>query len=175
MILLQNLIFSFAKIPKRIRRIRKKWRQLYLDGIDLLSYRLQKTSLKRGKSYIESREWLKNKRATINPKNNDDNCFQYAITVALNHQNIQNNPERVSNIEPNQYNWKGIDLPSHQRDWKKFEHNNKTSTLNILYLPSNTKQIRLAYKSKYNCQHENQVILLMITDGEKVALSCFKK
>ena len=175
MILLQNLIFSFAKIPKRIRRIRKKWRQLYLDGIDLLSYRLQKTSLKRGKSYIESREWLKNKRATINPKNNDDNCFQYAITVALNHQNIGNNPERVSNIEPNQYNWKGIDLPSHQRDWKKFERNNKTSTLNILYLPSNTKQIRLAYKSKYNCQHENQVILLMITDGEKVALSCFKK
>ena len=175
MILLQNLIFSFGKIPKRIRRIRKKWRQLYLDGIDLLSYRLQKTSLKRGKSYIESREWLKNKRATINPKNNDDNCFQYAITVALNHQNIENNPERVSNIEPNQYNWKGIDLPSHQRDWKKFERNNKTSTLNILYLPSNTKQIRLAYKSKYNCQHENQVILLMITDGEKVALSCFKK
>ena len=175
MILLQNLIFLFGKIPKRIRRIRKKWRQLYLDGIDLLSYRLHKTSLKRGKSYIESREWLKNKGATINPKNNDDNCFQYAITVALNHQNIENNPERVSNIEPNQYNWKGVDLPSHQRDWKKFEHNNKTSTLNILYLPSNTKQIRLAYKSKYNCQHENQVILLMITDGEKVALSCFKK
>ena len=133
--------------------------------------RLHKTSLKRGKSYIESPEWLKNKRATINPKNNDDNCFPYATTVALNHQNIENNPERVSNIEPfiNQYNWKGIDFPSHQRDWKKFEHNN------ILYVPSNTKQIRLACKSKYNCKLKNQVILLMITDGEKMALSCCKK
>ena len=31
----------------------------------------------------------------------------------------------------------------------------------------NTKQIRLACKSKYNHKHENQVILLMITIGEK--------
>ena len=27
------------------------------------------------------------KKATINPKNNDDKCFQYALTVALNYQN----------------------------------------------------------------------------------------
>ena len=44
--------------------------------------------MKRGESYIDSPEWLKNKKATINPENNDDNCFQYALTVALNHQNI---------------------------------------------------------------------------------------
>ena len=60
------------------------------DSVDLLYYRLQKISLKRGGSYIDSPEWLKNKKATINPKNNDDNCFQYALTVALNHQNIEN-------------------------------------------------------------------------------------
>ena len=58
------------------------------DSIDLLYYHLQKIGLKRGGSYIDSPEWLKNKKATINPKNNDDNCFQYALTVALNHQNI---------------------------------------------------------------------------------------
>ena len=27
-------------------------------------------------SYIDSPKWLKNKKATINPKNNDDKCFQ---------------------------------------------------------------------------------------------------
>ena len=32
---------------------------------------------------------VENKKATINPKNNDDNCFQYALTAALNHQNIE--------------------------------------------------------------------------------------
>ena len=31
----------------------------------------------------------------------------------------------------------------------------------------NTKEIRLARKSKYNHKRDNQVILLMITNGEK--------
>ena len=94
------------------------------ESVDLLYYSLHKTTLRRGKSYIESPEYLRNKGATINPKNYDENnCFQYAITVALNHQNIENHPERISNIEPfiNQYNWKGIDFTAHQKDRKKFE------------------------------------------------------
>ena len=34
-------------------------------------------------------------------------------------------------------------------------------------MPYNTEKIRHAYKSKYNLNHENQVILLMITGGKK--------
>ena len=34
-------------------------------------------------------------------------------------------------------------------------------------MPHNTEKIRHAYKSKYNLECENQVILLMITDGKK--------
>ena len=77
-----------------------------LESVDLLSYHLHKISLKRGKSYIKSPEWILNKRATINPKNEDNKCFQYSITVALNHQNIESHPERISNIKPfiDQYN-----------------------------------------------------------------------
>ena len=139
------------------------------DSIDLLYYHLQKIGLKRGGSYIDSPEWLKNKKATINPKNNDDNCFQYALTVELNHQNIEKNLQRISKIKPfiDQYNWKEIDFPSHSKDWKKFEQNNKTIALNILFVPYNTKKIRLAYKSKHNFKRDNQVILLMITDVKK--------
>ena len=47
------------------------------------------------------------------------------------------------------------------------ELNNKSIALNILYVPHNTEKIRHAYKSKYNLSCENQVILLIITDGEK--------
>ena len=67
----------------------------------------------------------------------------------------------------NQYEWKGIEFPSHSKDWKKFEQNNKTIALNILFVPYNTKKIRLAYKSKYNHKRDNQVFLLMITDDGK--------
>ena len=37
------------------------------------------------------------------------------------------------------------------------------------------KKICHAYKSKYNLTHENQVILLMITDGEKWYFLAVKK
>ena len=71
-----------------------------------MHYHLHKTSLRRGGSYIGSPEWLKNKRVTINIKNNDDNCFQHAIIAALDYDKIENHPERISNIKPfvNQYN-----------------------------------------------------------------------
>ena len=59
------------------------------ESVDLLSYHIHKTSLKRGKSYIKSPEWVINKRATINPKNKDNKCFQYSITVALNYQTLK--------------------------------------------------------------------------------------
>ena len=60
-----------------------------------------------------------------------------------------------------------IDFPSDSKDWKKFEQNNKTIALNILFVPHSAKQIRHAHKSKHNFKCENQVILLMITDGKK--------
>ena len=58
------------------------------DIVDLLYYHLQKMGLKGGGSYIDSPKWLKTKKTIINPKNNDDNCFQYALSVALKYQKI---------------------------------------------------------------------------------------
>ena len=65
------------------------------ENVDLLTFSFHKISLKRVKSYIKSSEWVLNKRATVNPKNKDNKCFQYSMTVALNHQNIENHPERI--------------------------------------------------------------------------------
>ena len=87
-------------------------------------------------------EKKKNKKSTIKiHKKNDYNCFQYALTVALNHQNITNNTQGISKIKSliDQYNWKEIDIPLHSKDWEKFEQNNKTIPLNILFVPHNTK------------------------------------
>ena len=38
---------------------------------------------------------------------------------------------------------------------------------NILYVPTDTQEIKIAYRSKYNRKRKNQVILLMITDNEQ--------
>ena len=76
---------------------------------------------------------------------------------------------RITKIKPfvEQYDWNDINFPSRSKDWKKFELNNNSIALNILYVPHNTKKIRHAYMSKYHLIRENQAILLMITDGKK--------
>ena len=63
-------------------------------------------------SYIDSPGWIKRKTATINPKNIDDKCFQYVVTVALNYEEIKWNSERVSIIKPFTNKWNGITYPS---------------------------------------------------------------
>ena len=63
--------------------------ELIFDSADLLYYDLNKVSLNRGGSYIDSPERLKNKKATINPKNDDEKNFQYALAVALNYEQIK--------------------------------------------------------------------------------------
>ena len=107
-----------------------------------MCYSVHKISLKRGKLYTKAPEWVTNKRATINQKNKDNKCFQFSITVVLNRQNIKTHPEIISNIKHfiDQYNWEGIDFPDGVKDWKKFEQNNKTNALNILYIPRIQKQ-----------------------------------
>ena len=77
---------------------------------------------------------MKNKKVTINPINKNDNkSFQYAVTVALNHEEIKKDPQRITKIKPfmNKYNWEGINFPSEKDDWKKCEKNNGSIVLNF--------------------------------------------
>ena len=53
--------------------------------VNLLYYTCHKINLKSGGSYIDSPDWIKKKKATINPKNKDGKCFQHAASVALKH------------------------------------------------------------------------------------------
>ena len=70
------------------------------DGVNYLYYDLNKISISKGGSYIDSPKWLKDKKSTINLKNNDYKCFQYAVALALNYDEIDRNPQRISKIKP---------------------------------------------------------------------------
>ena len=137
------------------------------DGVNFLYYDFNKINLNRGGSYIDSPKWLKDKKSTINPRNNDHKCFQYAVALALNLGKIKKDLQRISKIKPfiDQYNWKDKDFPCTSKDWKKFELNNEIA-LNILYVPYNTRKIHVIYKSMHNLTWDKQVILLMISNGE---------
>ena len=164
---INELFNTFRRRYQEGLQTRMKGSSFTFERIDLLEYHLQKISLNRGSSYINSPEWIKNKKVTINPQNTEDNnCFQYAITVALNYQIIDCHPERMSKLKPfiDNYNWDNICFPAGHKDYSAFEKNNSDIAINI-YVPHNTKQIKQACISKHNNECETHVNLLMITDG----------
>ena len=163
-----ELIKSFTKRYQEGLETKMKGSSYIFERVDLLEYHLHKISLNRGSSYIDSPEWIKHQKVTINPQNTKDNkCFQYAIIAALNYQNINHNPERISKLEPfiNNYNCDNIDFPAGHKDSSAFEKNNSDIAINILYVPYKTKEIRQAYISKHNKTRNIHANLLMITDG----------
>ena len=51
--------------------------------------------------YIYSHDWRKNTKTTINLINNKDNqCFQYAVKVALNYEEMKKDQQRTTKIKP---------------------------------------------------------------------------
>ena len=92
--IVRRLLKSFLTNYQNEEKILRIGSNFVFESVNLLSYHIHKTTLKRGKSYIKSPKWILNKKATINPKNKDNKCFQYSITVAFNHQNIENHPEK---------------------------------------------------------------------------------
>ena len=119
---------------------------------------------------------MKNKKVTINPINKKENkCFQYTVTVALNHEQIGKHAERIAKVKPfiNEYIWVGIDFPSEKDYWKKFQKNNRTIALNFLY--AKKEKIYPAYVSKHNSNREKQFILSMIPNGKEWYYLAVKK
>ena len=144
---IKGRINSFLNNYQKEEMVLREGSGFAFKSVDLLSYHVHKTSLKRRQSYIKSPKWIINKRATINPKNRDNKCFQYSTTVALNYENIENHPERISNIKAfiDQYNREGIEFHAGIKDWKKFERNNKTIVRKILF-KQKTKKSRIQIK-----------------------------
>ena len=82
--IIEQLFESLLKKYEENLQNKMRGSKFEFDGVNFLYYDFNKTSINRGGSYIDSPKWLKGKKSSINPKNNDDKCFQYAVTLTLN-------------------------------------------------------------------------------------------
>ena len=145
------------------------------DSVQIMYYKCHKVIFRCGGSYIDFPDWIKKKKATINPKNKNHKCFQYAVTVPLTYVEIKWNPERVSNIKlfVNKCNWKRINYSSKTDNWETFEKNNSAVALNILYIKE--KEIYPAYITKINSNCEKNSINYSKRRKRRLVSSCSKK
>ena len=115
---------------------------------------------------LNSSGWLQGKNDVINNNNN----FQNALNDALNYHTIENNPQRISKLKPyiDNYNWEGTKVPAESKEWQKFEQNNDTIALDVLYVEQYTNKITPAYKSKYNNTSKKQVVYWWLVMVENI-------
>ena len=84
------------------------------DEVLFLDINFQQLNLTRGSSYLPLPDCVSRKSAVINPKNeNDEECFKWAVTAALHHEDIKSHPECISNLRQyiNNYDWSGLEFP----------------------------------------------------------------
>jgi len=87
-------------------------------------------------SFLETPEWIKSRKATVNIKNKNDKCFIYSVLCALFYEEIKNKYGRLDRPQfyedyENYLNLEGITMPISDNLYALFEKNNKIS-INVL-------------------------------------------
>ena len=120
-------------------------------------------NLMRRSSYLPLPNWLAHKKAIINPKNEDQECFKWAVIAASRWEEVNNNPERISKLKrfEKDFDWSGIGFPVSFKDISKFEFRNQIS-INLLAIEG--KQI---YICKKGGNHERIINLMIISESNR--------
>ena len=103
------------------------------DEVLFLDTNFHQLNLTRGSSCLPLSDWLARKKAIINPQNDDEKCFKWAVIAASRWTDIKSHPERISNLIEfsNDYDWSGLKFPVSIKDINIFEMNNDLS-VNLL-------------------------------------------
>jgi len=86
----------------------------------------------KGSSYIPLPKYLADKKAIINLKNEDNQCFKWCVARALNP--VEEHSERVTKKlrkQAEELNWNEITFPVSLNEIDKFERNNTDLSVNV--------------------------------------------
>ena len=115
--------------------------------------------------YIDLPANLKNKKAIINMKNQDNECFKWCVLRALNP--VEKNKERVDkNLISKQdtINMTGIKCPVDFRGIDRFESLNPNISITVLGYNQDERVYPLKVSKYTGCEHD--ITLMLLKDGE---------
>ena len=121
----ETVLESLAKFQRQ----GSNWRFRSVLSLDLHTVKYEPLG---GSSYIPLSGFLAAKKAIINLKNEDDECFKWAITRALTP--VEKNTERIDiklREKSEVLNWEGLKFPVSVSDFNKFENRNSSISVNV--------------------------------------------
>ena len=133
------------------------------DGVMHLDIDFHRLNLTRGSSYIPLSDWLAKKKAIINPKNSDMECFKWSVIAAMRWEEIDRDHPRITKLKRFEadFDWAGIKFPASFRDIKRFESRNEI-TINILAFED--EKVYICRKGK---EYDQVANLMLITDQNR--------
>src|SRR5271169_20717 len=120
----------------------------------------------KGNSYIPLPSVLANKKAIINMQNEDDQCFKWCVTRALNP--VDKNPDQITKelqIQAEKLNWDGIKFPVSLNDIDKVERHNVGISVNVYGYEGEVYPLRVSEVYHNVCESKNVDLLLIANDS----------
>ena len=138
------------------------------DQVLFLDINFHQLNLTRGSSYPPLPDWLARKRAIINPQNEDEECFKWAVIAA--ERVGMKDPQRISNLRKfsNNYDWSGLKFPMATKDIKVFEMNNNIS---VSILSVENREIYICRKGS---KRDWEINLMLIHENDRTRYTAVK-
>ena len=117
----------------------------------------------RGSTFLPLPSKISTKKAVINMKNNDDQCFKWSVVRALHPVDIH--PERITKELKDQserLDWSGLKFPVKLDQIVIFEKFNPQISINVFGFEGVVYPLRLSKR-----KNDQTINLLLISDGEK--------
>ncbi|GET62619.1 hypothetical protein RIR_jg23070.t1 [Rhizophagus irregularis DAOM 181602=DAOM 197198] len=165
-----NGTFNFA-----LARIMQKVEDYVNYGSGWEFYRVEKIFIEisqfqppTGAGYIPLPKDLATKKGVVNPANDDDKCFQWAILAALHP--VEKNAERISKYKEyvNELNFEGIEFPVQADEviLRRFERQNPTIALCICEWRDH-RLCPIYVTDRDDAEGHKIIDLVLISNGEK--------
>ena len=151
-------------IEERLQNFNNKGSNWVLERVLSLDVQMTQYIPLRGRSYIPLPKILANKKAIINMKNNDNECFKWCVTRALFP--ADKHPERIDkNLRENskRLNWNGLKFPIDVKQITHFEKSNQNISINVFGFQEVVYPLKI-FKAP---ERQHQINLLLIADEEK--------
>ena len=127
-------------------------------------------NLTRGSSYLLLPDWIAQKKVIINPQNDDEECFKWAVIAEENFNEIGRNPQHISNLMKfiDNYDWSGLKFPIAIKNINVFEMNNDIS-IHVLQVED-----RDVYICRKGIRRDHEINLLLISEDDKLHYTAVK-
>ena len=162
---------SIQTIEERIQNFNQRGSNWRFQRVLSLDVHFTDFQLLRGSTFLPLPSKISTKKAVINMKNNDDQCFKWSVVRALNPVDIH--PERVSKELKDQSErlvWSGLKFPVKLDQIVVFEQLNPQISINVFGFEGVVYPLRLSKRKseqRERSENEQTINLLLISDGEK--------